>query len=138
MLTPSPKMSPSSTTVALMDADAPLDAVFRNRRRVALDHVRLHFAGATQRVDGAGEFDQQTVTGGLDDPPVMGGDLRIDQLAADRLEPRQRPLLVRSDQPRVARHIGGKDRGETAGCSHSSGKPARRRPRLIVLSASAR
>jgi len=138
MLTPSPKMSPSSTTVALMDADAPLDAVFRNRRRVALDHVRLHFAGATQRIDGAGEFDQHTVAGGLDDPPVMGGDLGIDQLAADRLEPRQRPLLIRADQPRISRHISGKDRGKTAGLAHSSGKPARRRPRLSVFSAIAR
>src|SRR6516225_11947914 len=66
MLTPSPKMSPSSTTnVALMDADAPLDAVLRNRRRVALGRLRLHFAGAAQRIDGAAEFDQQTVAGGL-------------------------------------------------------------------------
>src|SRR6516165_7637210 len=70
-----------------MDADAPLDAALRNRRRVALGHLRLHFAGATQRIDGAAEFDQQTVAGGLDDPPVMGGDLRIHQLAPDRLEP---------------------------------------------------
>src|SRR6516225_4537457 len=33
--------------VAHMDADAPLDAAFWNRRRVALGHLRLHLAGAT-------------------------------------------------------------------------------------------
>src|SRR5215831_9717304 len=43
--------------VALMNADAPLDAVFRNRCRVGLGHLRLHSAGAPQRIDGAAEFD---------------------------------------------------------------------------------
>jgi len=37
-------------------------------------------------------------------------DLGIAQLAADRLKRSERPLLVRSHQPRIARDIGGKDR----------------------------
>jgi hypothetical protein len=41
-------------------------------------------------------------------------DLRVDEFAAVRLEAFERPFLVRAHQPRVARHIGGEDRGETA------------------------
>ena len=55
--------------VALMDADT----VFRNRHRVALSYLRLHFAGATQRIDSAAEFDHQTVAGGL----VLGSSPRM-------------------------------------------------------------
>jgi len=48
----------------------------------------------------------------------MSGDLRIDQLAADRLKPVQRALLVRPHQPRITSNISGKDRGKTAGRGH--------------------
>jgi hypothetical protein len=40
-------------------------------------------------------------------------DLRIDQLAEMRPETLVRPLFVRPHQPRIARHIGGEDCGET-------------------------
>jgi hypothetical protein len=51
---------------------------------------------------------------------VVFFDFRIGELAAMRLELIECAFLVRSHQPRVARHIGGKDRGETAfdGLSH--------------------
>jgi hypothetical protein len=49
--------------------------------------------------------------------PVLG-DLRIDELAAQRFEAFERAFLVRPHQPRIPRHIGGEDRGETAGCGH--------------------
>jgi hypothetical protein len=45
-------------------------------------------------------------------------DFRIDQLAQMRPEALVRAFLVRAHQPRVARHIGGKDRGETANSGH--------------------
>ena len=85
--------------IAEIDADAQFDAVARRDIRVPLGHRLLHRDRAAHRIYDAGKFHQQTVAGGLDDAPVMGGDLRIDQLAADRLEPCQRPLLIRSDQP---------------------------------------
>jgi hypothetical protein len=47
------------------------------------------------------------------------GDLRIDELMAQRLEAFERALLVRPHQPRIPRHIGGEDRGETtSGSDH--------------------
>jgi hypothetical protein len=48
----------------------------------------------------------------------MFADLRIDEFAAMRLEAFVRAFLVRAHQTRVARHIGGQDRGETAGSGH--------------------
>jgi len=38
----------------------------------------LDVAGAAQRIDGAAEFRQKPVPGGLDDAPVMGRDARVD------------------------------------------------------------
>ncbi len=39
----------------------------------------------------------------------------IDRLPAMRLEPFERPFPVGAHQTRIARHIGGEDRGKTAG-----------------------
>src|SRR6516162_1838145 len=68
----------------------------------------------------------------------MLADLRVDELAAMRLEAFVRPLLVCPHQTRVARHIGGEDRGKTARGRHSSGIPASRRPAKKVASDKAR
>ena len=87
---------------------------------VALGHRLLHLDRAAHRIDDAGELDQQAVAGGLDDAAVVLGDLRVDQLAAERFEPFERAFLVRPHQPRIARHIGGEDRGEAAGLVHAS------------------
>ena len=63
--------------------------------RVALDHGVLHFDRAAHRVDDAAELDNAAVAGALDDAAVMHGDGGIDQVAAQRAEPRQNPILVR-------------------------------------------
>ncbi len=44
--------------------------------------------------------------GPLDDAAVMHGDDRVDQVAAQRPEPRQNSVLVGSGQPRIADHVG--------------------------------
>jgi hypothetical protein len=51
-------------------------------------------------------------------PTAVLGDLRINQLAQVSLKARVRPLLIRSHQARVPRHIGGEDRGEAASGGH--------------------
>jgi hypothetical protein len=56
------------------------------------------------------------------------GDFRIDELAAQRFEAFERAFLVGSHQPRVARHIGGDDRGKAAGLAHPGSPAANRRP----------
>src|SRR5260370_5561876 len=56
------------------------------------------------------------------------GDLRIEELAAQRLEAFERAFLVRPHQPRIPRHIGGKDRSEPAGPAFGVCALARRWP----------
>ena len=49
---------------------------------VALDHAGLHLDRAAHGVDNAAELDDDAVAGALDDAAVMGGDGRVDQVAA--------------------------------------------------------
>jgi hypothetical protein len=58
------------------------------------------------------QFAQQPVAGGLDDAAAMLGDLWVNNLGAERLEPGQSPFLVGFDQAPTARYIGGEDRRE--------------------------
>jgi hypothetical protein len=51
---------------------------------------------AADRVDDAPEFDDRAVARALDDAAVMGGDRRIDEIAAHAPETRERPILVGS------------------------------------------
>jgi hypothetical protein len=46
----------------------------------------------------------------LDDPTVMHGDDRIDQVAAKRTEPSENSILVRARKPGVADDVGDQDR----------------------------
>ena len=50
------------------------------------------------------------VAGALDDAPVMHGDGRVDQIAAQRPQPRQDAILVRAGEPAVADHVRAKNR----------------------------
>jgi hypothetical protein len=55
-----------------------------------------------------------SVAGVLDDAAPVLPDLRIDQLPEMRLEAFVRTFLVRAHEARIARYIGGKNRGKTA------------------------
>ena len=114
--------------VAEVDADAQFDAAFRPDASVPLGHRLLHRDRAAHRIDDARKFDQHAVAGALDDPAAVLGDLRIDELTAQRFEAFVRAFLVRSCQPRIPHHIGSEDRGETAGLAHPASPAARRRP----------
>jgi len=117
--------------IAEIDADAEPNALLVGHFGLAVEHAALHLGGAAHGVDNAGKFRQQPVAGGFDDAAVMLGDLRINQFAAMRLEAFERALLIRPHQARIARHVGGEDRGETAGRGHySSGTPALRSPAI--------
>ena len=116
ILTPSPKISPSSTMTS--PRLIPMRNSMRSSggpRRVARSACRAWISTAQRTAStDAGELDQQAVAGGLDDATVMGGDLRIDQSARNALSRAERAFLVGAHQPRIARHIGGEDGGETA------------------------
>jgi hypothetical protein len=114
--------------VTEIDPDPEPDLAVLGHTGFAIDHRPLQLGGTAHRVDDAREFHQHPVVGRLYDAAGMLADLRVDELAAMRLKALVRAFLVRAHQTRIPRHIGGEDRGETAGRDHSSGKPARRRP----------
>ena len=66
------------------------------------------------RVDDTPKLDNCAVAGALNDPAVVHGDGRIDQVAAQRPEPRQNPVLVGSGKPRIADDVGHQDRRDFA------------------------
>jgi hypothetical protein len=104
--------------VAEIDADAKAQAALLGEIQIAVGHRPLDFAGAAHRVDNAREFRQHAVSGGLDDAAVMLPDLRLDPFTQMRLEAFVRAFLIRAHQARIAHHIGGEDRGETANSGH--------------------
>ena len=91
---------------------AKFDALVGRDPSVALDHRPLDFNGAVHRVDDTPELDNCAIAGALDDAAVVHGDGRIDQVAAERPQPRQNPVLVGSGKPRIADDVGHQDRGE--------------------------
>ena len=103
-----------------MNADAEFDASLGRQAGVALDHAGLHLDRAAHRVDHAAKLDEAAVAGALDDAPVMRGDGRIDQIAAQRAQPRQRSLLVRPGEPAVADDIGDQDRSNLPRFRHGA------------------
>ena len=73
--------------IAEVDPDPNFDPLVLGERALPFAHRLLDLAGAAHRLDRAREFDQQAVTGGLDDAPTMLGDLGINQFAPMRLQP---------------------------------------------------
>ena len=61
-----------------------------------------------------------SVAGTLDDPPVVERDRRVDQVAAERPQARERPLLVGAGKPAVSDDVGDQDCRELAGLAHSA------------------
>jgi hypothetical protein len=98
-----------------VDADAEFDAAFRRQAGVALDQAVLHFDSAAHGVDDTPELDETAIAGALEDTAVVHSDGRINEIAAQRPEPGQRPVLVGPGEPAVADHIGGQDRRDLSG-----------------------
>jgi hypothetical protein len=101
-----------------MNANPELDALLGRNAGVALDHGGLDFDRAAHGVDHAAELDDRAVAGALDDAAVMHGDDRVDQVAAERPEPRQRAIFIRPGEPAVARDVGHQNRRELPGLAH--------------------
>ena len=111
--------------VAEMDADPKFDALVRRDLSIALDHRPLDFNGEVHRVDDTPELDNCAIAGALDDASVVHGDDRVDQVAAQRPEPRQNPVLVGSGKPRIADDVGHQDRRELSSLAHGASAEAR-------------
>ena len=106
--------------VAKMDAEAKLDAALGRQAGGAFGHAVLRFNRATHRVDDTAELDENAVPGALDDSPVMQGDGRIDQVAAQRPEPREGAILVRSREPAVANDVRDQNRRDLPRFRHGA------------------
>ena len=91
--------------VAEMDADAELDAAVRPARRRCARPWRSGPRSRSARRRRRCGTRRGAVARALDDAPVMHGDRRIDEIAAQRPQPRQGAILVRAGQPAVADHI---------------------------------
>ena len=68
-----------------VDADAKLDASAAGNPVVA-SAIRAAPRGASDRIDDAGELDQEAVAGKLDDPAMAGGNRRVHDVRPDRPE----------------------------------------------------
>jgi hypothetical protein len=90
ILTPSPYQIAVALLddIAKMDADAELDAPIGWQPGVSLDHTVLHLDGAPHSLDHAAKLNERTVTRTLDNSTMMHCDGRIDQVAAQRPQPR--------------------------------------------------
>ena len=80
--------------VAQVNADASLDTLVGGQAGVALSQAATHFHGAANGLDHAAKFDERPVAGPLDDSPVVDRDRRVDEVAAQSSQPRQREFLV--------------------------------------------
>ena len=68
---------------------------------------------------------------------VVHGDGRIDQVASERPQPRQNPVLVGSRKPRIADDVGHQDRGQFSGLAHGANRFGLTRRSLSAAKANA-
>ncbi len=73
---------------------------------VAPNESALDLDRALDRIIGASEFSEGTVTGILEDPPAELRGLGLEKLTPKRLELRQRPGLVLTHHSAEANHVG--------------------------------
>ena len=92
-----------------MQADAEHDGGVLGLIPIGLGHCLLELDGGAQRIDGAGELDQRSVAGQLDQPPAVARQYRLEALLAVFSQARQRAALVAAHQAGIAHHIGGND-----------------------------
>jgi hypothetical protein len=91
--------------VTNIDADTKVQSLIRGNAIVALGHAPLQVNCAAHCIDNAREFQQQAVTGRLDDAAVMFRDLGVDKLPPVGFQYRQRATIVHAHEARVPGHI---------------------------------
>ena len=114
MLTPSPIRSPSEflDDVTEVNANSDLNTLVVGQACIALSQPVKDFLGATHRFDDAAKFGDRPVTKPFHKTTVMDRDCRIDEFAAQRPQPSQRPLFVCLNKPAVANDVGDQDRSD--------------------------
>ena len=87
--------------ISNVDTNAKLNSDVCRDVCIVSSHAALNLGRTAGRIDGAGKLDQHSVTGCLDDTPMMGGNGGIDKALPNRLEPGERPFLVQTHEPAV-------------------------------------
>jgi hypothetical protein len=100
--------------VAEVYADTELEALFSRQIGVMPGHRLLPSDSAAHRLNRAGELDQQPVADGLDEPAMVPGDKRLDQLPPADPQQSERALLIGTHQERIAGDVSRQDRKEPA------------------------
>ena len=91
--------------VADMDADPEFNPDIWRDVGILRGHGALNFDRAAGGIDGAGEFHQHAIAGGLDDAAAMRGDRGINKGFSGRLEPGQSAFLVRTHEAAISGDI---------------------------------
>jgi hypothetical protein len=92
----------------------------------------LDFNGAVHCVDDTPKLDNCAIAGALDDAAMMHGDGRVDQVASERPQSRQNPVLVDTGKPRIADYISYQDRREFPNSAHGARTSPPHRPFAVV------
>ena len=103
-----------------VDADPELDSPRGRNAGVALDHRALDFHCAPNGVDDAAELDRRSVAGPLSHAAAMHRDRGVDEVAAQRAEPRQDAVLVGRGESAESDDVDGHDRGKLSRFTYSS------------------
>ena len=95
-------------------ADVIMNGIGDEHPGITVDHGPLDLDSAANRVDHAGELEEQTVADSLYDPTPVLLDFGVDQFATVRLESPKRPFLIGTHEPAITGHICGEDGGQPA------------------------
>src|SRR5471032_1003254 len=99
--------------VADVNSYPKLDPFIFSAAGIVLANRFLNLDRAGDGIDRAGEFDERPIAHQFDHATRMLGDRRVDDLAPQRLEARQRSFLIALHETRIANHIGRKDGRES-------------------------
>jgi hypothetical protein len=98
--------------IADVNSDADFDALVGRDIGITLCHSSLHIHRAAGSINDTAKLDQYSVAGTLDDPAVVLGDRRLQELPPVSVEPGEGPLLVGTHEPAIASHIGCQNGGK--------------------------
>ena len=122
ILTPSPIRSPSLSSTTSPRWMPMRNSMRRSGGRPALRSTMPFCTSMAQRTASTTlrNSTMAAIAGALDHAPVMYGDCRVDQIAAERSQPRKGPLLVGASKPAVSDHIRRQNGCEFPGLGHGS------------------
>jgi hypothetical protein len=96
-----------------VDTHPELDALILGYLGIPVSHATLNLHSAAKGVHHARELDEHAISGCLDDPSVVLGDLGVYEVSAVALELSKRTFFVSAHEAAIANHIRGKNSRKT-------------------------